>query len=38
MYELTQEVIVAALRLRGRAQGADIVHILEAGLCLPRSL
>jgi hypothetical protein len=31
MYEPTQEVIVAELRLRGMAQVADIVHILGAG-------
>ena len=29
MYEPTQEVIVAELRLRGMAKMADILHILE---------
>lgn len=31
MYEPTQEVIVAELRLRGRAQVTDILHILGPG-------
>src|SRR6267378_1631563 len=31
MYEPTQEVIVAELRLRGMAKVADIVHSLEPG-------
>jgi hypothetical protein len=31
MYEPTQEVIVAALRLRGMAQVADILHLLGPG-------
>ena len=31
MYEPTQEVIVAELRLRGTAQMADIEHILGPG-------
>ncbi len=31
MYEPTQEIIVAALRLRGMAQVADIVQILGPG-------
>jgi hypothetical protein len=31
MYEPTQEVIVAELRLRGTAKMADILHILEPG-------
>ena len=35
MYEPTQEVIVAALRLRGMAQVVDFRHILGAGFaCL----
>ena len=29
MYDPTQEVIVAELRLRGMAKMADILHILE---------
>ena len=32
MYDPTQEVIVAELRLRGVAKVADILHILEPGL------
>jgi hypothetical protein len=32
MYEPTQEVIVAELRLRGMAQVAAILHILGPGL------
>ena len=31
MYEPTQEIIVAELRLRGMAQVADILHILGPG-------
>jgi hypothetical protein len=31
MYEPTQEVIVAELRLRGMAKMADILRILEPG-------
>ncbi len=31
MYEPTQEVIIAALRLRGMAQVADIVRLLGPG-------
>ena len=31
MYEPTQEVIVAELRLRGMARVADILHILGPG-------
>ena len=31
MYEPTQEVIVAELRLRGMAKVSDILHILEPG-------
>ena len=31
MYEPTQEVIVAELRLRGMAQVTDILHILGRG-------
>ena len=31
MYEPTQEMIVAELRLRGMAKVADILHILEPG-------
>jgi len=32
MYEPTQEVIIAELRLRGMAQVADILHILGPDL------
>jgi hypothetical protein len=31
MYEPTQEIIIAELRLRGTAQMADIEHILGPG-------
>jgi len=31
MYDPTQEVIVAELRLRGVAKVADMLHILEPG-------